>query len=280
MAKKGQKQPGATTCPVPPNSIPNKDIFQRLSYQYQASALLAVALPTPGPTFRRSNSNKRRRTETPEKNVLIPVQPGSTHVEQYERMPVDGSVQEGQEEQLSDDGEHSSDSPYHPSSEFENTVQSKPNILSSSSKVLISTMRDAAKKATMRIDPSIKRTLCSSISCSAILIPGLTSKVRIQPSGPHAHLIETTCLNCGNKRKLPAPPWREDHDSVSGGDGDLGVVEATDALSEEGPGKGKKSRPKSFRTKNDKWKNKRKRQSRPPAFYERKGPNGHVTVVV
>lgn len=76
-------------------------------------------------------------------------------------------------------------------------------------------------------DPAVKRTLCKGKGCGAVLVPGLTATVRIKrallipflppytrtdvsleptASGPHAHLIMTTCLGCRHQFRLPAPP--------------------------------------------------------------------------
>ncbi|KZV67191.1 Rpr2-domain-containing protein [Peniophora sp. CONT] len=65
-------------------------------------------------------------------------------------------------------------------------------------------MRQVAQKTTIRMDPSVKRSVCRR--CDAILIPGVTSRTRIGPSGPHGHGLFTSCLSCKVIRRIPAPP--------------------------------------------------------------------------
>jgi len=87
------------------------------------------------------------------------------------------------------------------------------------SSVYVKDIRAIARKSVLRIDPNVKRTLCRT--CNAVLIPGVTSSVRIKPSGSHVHRIRTTCLACGVHRTIPCPPlqggngWIEEGEEAS-----------------------------------------------------------------
>ena len=56
-----------------------------------------------------------------------------------------------------------------------------------------------ARRLAMRIreplPPEYKRAACKN--CNGILVPGLTSRVRLQGRGNNAH-VAVTCLHCGN----------------------------------------------------------------------------------
>ena len=69
-----------------------------------------------------------------------------------------------------------------------------------------------ARKLAMRIREPLpfhyKRACCKT--CNEILIPGLTSRVRLQGSGKNAH-VAVTCLRCGkitrfHTKRRPVPP--------------------------------------------------------------------------
>ncbi|KAL0572066.1 hypothetical protein V5O48_009884 [Marasmius crinis-equi] len=68
----------------------------------------------------------------------------------------------------------------------------------------IDTMKVVGTKTTVRMDPSIKRTLCKG--CNTVLVPGSTASVRVKSSPTHGHIITYTCLECQALRRLPAPP--------------------------------------------------------------------------
>jgi len=65
-------------------------------------------------------------------------------------------------------------------------------------------MRLIGQKTTVKMDPSVKRTLCRG--CDTVLIPGLSANVRVNSSNTHRHVITTTCLRCISARRIPAPP--------------------------------------------------------------------------
>ncbi|GJE94395.1 ribonuclease P protein subunit rpr2 [Phanerochaete sordida] len=65
-------------------------------------------------------------------------------------------------------------------------------------------MRAIGQKTNVRMDPSVKRTLCKG--CDIVLEPGRTAHVRVNPSANHGNLITHTCASCGTQRRFPAPP--------------------------------------------------------------------------
>lgn len=75
-------------------------------------------------------------------------------------------------------------------------------------------MTGVAKKTVLRIDPSIKRTICKG--CHNLLVPGMSSKVRVvkKNSGQVQHL----CLNCQTLKRFNLKRnykiWSEKEESV------------------------------------------------------------------
>ncbi|RIB24048.1 RNAse P Rpr2/Rpp21/SNM1 subunit domain-containing protein [Gigaspora rosea] len=67
------------------------------------------------------------------------------------------------------------------------------------SRFYISTMKSIGTKQVLRIDPSIKRTLCKR--CDSVLLPGVTSQIRIK-SKPEPQL-QMMCTQCGTARGYP-----------------------------------------------------------------------------
>ncbi|KAI9463676.1 Rpr2-domain-containing protein [Lactarius psammicola] len=72
-------------------------------------------------------------------------------------------------------------------------------------------MRLIGQKTTVKMDPTVKRTLCKG--CDTVLIPGLSATVRVNGelschsrSNNHRHLVTTSCLRCKLSRRIPAPP--------------------------------------------------------------------------
>lgn len=61
-----------------------------------------------------------------------------------------------------------------------------------------------ARKATLRIDPSIKRSICKQ--CRLVLIPGITCSIRVKNDRPAHIVVQTRCHLCGHVRRLPCPP--------------------------------------------------------------------------
>jgi len=72
------------------------------------------------------------------------------------------------------------------------------------SSIFVADIRAVARKSVLRLDPNVKRQLCRV--CDTVLIPGITSSVRIKTSGPHVHVQRTRCMTCGTSRVIPCPP--------------------------------------------------------------------------
>ncbi|TFK53537.1 Rpr2-domain-containing protein [Heliocybe sulcata] len=68
----------------------------------------------------------------------------------------------------------------------------------------VDSMRTVGQRTVVKLDPSVKRTLCRS--CNLILIPGTTATVRIKSSPSHEHVVTYTCTTCNSARRIPAPP--------------------------------------------------------------------------
>ncbi|KAI0298579.1 RNAse P Rpr2/Rpp21/SNM1 subunit domain-containing protein [Russula brevipes] len=112
-------------------------------------------------------------------------------------------------------------------------------------------MRLIGQKATVKMDPTVKRTLCRG--CDTVLIPGLSATVRVNRSATHRHVIKTSCLRCKSARRIPAPPVPE-----------LGTAAREDAAMEmEADGSGISVPSKSKR--------RRGPPPRPPPLFEREG---------
>ena len=67
----------------------------------------------------------------------------------------------------------------------------------------IFTLKNIAKRLVIRLDPSIKRTICKH--CNSLLISGITMRTRIS-SKRETHVINT-CLYCGNIKRFLARDW-------------------------------------------------------------------------
>ncbi|KAK0201592.1 RNAse P Rpr2/Rpp21/SNM1 subunit domain-containing protein [Desarmillaria ectypa] len=145
MAKKSKDE-------VPnPNSVPNRDIIQRLNFLYQASVYLNGVTSQSPP--------QRKRVTT-----------------------------------------------------------------SDLSRSYVSSMKIVGKKTTVKMDPSVKRTICKG--CDTILVPGSTVSIRVKKSQSHGHLMVYTCTRCKTPRRIPAPPVDRSSDVESSP-----AVESSDSVS-------------------------------------------------
>ncbi|EJU04420.1 Rpr2-domain-containing protein [Dacryopinax primogenitus] len=75
-------------------------------------------------------------------------------------------------------------------------------------------MSEIALKTVTKLDPTIKRTICSR--CGSVLLPGRTSRSTIKFSGPHGHRIRSLCVQCGDARNVPAPPLLDEGAQLDG----------------------------------------------------------------
>ncbi|KAF9050259.1 RNAse P Rpr2/Rpp21/SNM1 subunit domain-containing protein [Panaeolus papilionaceus] len=82
----------------------------------------------------------------------------------------------------------------------------------------IQTMKVVGQKATIKLDPSIKRSICSH--CDTALIVGSSANLRVKKSSAHRHLLVYTCLHCDSRKTIPAPPLP----APSQGDGTTAIL--------------------------------------------------------
>ncbi|KAF5348648.1 hypothetical protein D9758_006762 [Tetrapyrgos nigripes] len=132
-----------------PNSVPNRDIMQRLNFLYQASVYLnSVDTSSPQPTDTEQSWSRR-----------------------------------------------------------------KPNArVGDISRNYIDMMKVVGTKTTVKMDPSVKRTLCKG--CSSVLVPGTTATIRTKKSSSHGHAVTYTCMICNESRRLPAPPLSDAEETM------------------------------------------------------------------
>lgn len=66
-----------------------------------------------------------------------------------------------------------------------------------------------ARKATLRVDTSISRSLCQI--CHVPLLPGLTSSIRCRTFLPTSRAMQVCCRFCNSSRRYIAPPSRQEN---------------------------------------------------------------------
>ncbi|TNY20672.1 RNAse P Rpr2/Rpp21/SNM1 subunit domain-containing protein [Rhodotorula diobovata] len=240
MAKKGRNTAAEPTAATP---VPSREALQRLSFLYQASALLNDAIQ-PRPT-------KRRRTDKDTRGVIAAEQPPSG-VEAAPPHAGGRAMAEGLSASLDT-------APVRSRARTNRQIHEPVDPLKPLARHLAREMTEVAKKATVRMDPGVKRTVCKG--CGTVLVPGVSASVRIKPSGPHAHLIVHRCLSCHAERRFPAPPHLPPSALPDGA-----ALEGTlqDAVDTPAPP-----------TRQTRRERREARQARTPVFFEREG---HVLV--
>ncbi|KAI5475653.1 Rpr2-domain-containing protein [Pseudohyphozyma bogoriensis] len=271
-----------------PAAVNSKDVLQRLNYMYQASVFLSTALD-PAPSSSSSKpKGKGREAPAPPKEFLIPTQvdaggasgSGDGGEEDEELMGVDPSPSESAAAATTRGTEFLDelegivrDSTKGKGKEKAVEVPKKRKQPASArpplSRMLVAGMKEVAKKGTVKMDPSVKRTMCKG--CSAVLIPGLSCTVRIKPSGPHAHIVVKTCLACRRQLRLPAPPHLPPEPPSSINPNPPAATANDDTMEVENLESGEKKE-----RRLTKRERREKRQQRKPTFFEREG---HVTFV-
>ncbi|OCB86941.1 Rpr2-domain-containing protein [Sanghuangporus baumii] len=155
-----------------PNSIPNRDIMQRLNFLYQASSYLnglGFVHGVSGP----SNVAIHSKTEDVENRKECPSSAKTKEMANGTRKWA------GQRTATAHDVARS----------------------------YVKSMKIIGQKTNVKMDPSIKRTMCKG--CNMLLMPGVTAKVRVKPLPSHGHVVSYTCMNCSFSRRIPAPPTTE-----------------------------------------------------------------------
>ncbi|GAA5841742.1 hypothetical protein JCM5353_007416 [Sporobolomyces roseus] len=255
MAKKAPKEVSAPTSATP---VPSRDALQRLSYLYQASVILNNAgLDTS------ERPRKKRRTGQKERSEIKADQEATENaVHSIEGSEVGVGGEQARKEGTEVRGVRQQD--LEPTEAASIRTSRGKQALRPVSRHLVRMMREVAKKATVRMDPEVKRSVCKD--CDAVLIPGISASVRIKASGPHAHLMVQTCSTCFGQRRFPAPPHLLESGLNTISSGAASTDEArltTSAIASD-----KKPR----QTKREK---KEQRQAQPPVFFER---TGHVVI--
>ncbi|SCV69670.1 BQ2448_1064 [Microbotryum intermedium] len=124
---------------------------------------------------------------------------------------------------------HPSPTPHDPTQQG----QAPHDVLHSVSCSLAGLMHLVAQKATVKMNPSVKRTVCKG--CRSVLVAGVSSSVRVKPSGPHGHRIVHTCLACQTTRKIPSPPIKESSSTNSAATVDEVPLPPTETMSTSNP---------------------------------------------
>ncbi|EGN99863.1 hypothetical protein SERLA73DRAFT_159988 [Serpula lacrymans var. lacrymans S7.3] len=147
-----------------PTSISNRDIIQRLNFLYQASTYL--------------------------NNISLPPNPDPDP----ESLPSTGTASA------------TTDKARKSRKEGKNDGRGGRRVVTRSelSRAYVESMRTVGQKTIVKMDPSVKRTVCRG--CHIVLLPGLTSKVRVKASRSHGHIVTYICTECKTSRRIPAPP--------------------------------------------------------------------------
>ncbi|SCZ91853.1 BZ3500_MvSof-1268-A1-R1_Chr5-3g08178 [Microbotryum saponariae] len=266
-AHPGTKSPAVPTASTP---VASRDVLQRLNYLYQASTLLGRSgsgMHHQEGTSRSKRKHKkkgeaRKGSDTTGMDVatarFLPTQPSAGVAAVQHMQPPLSSTSEPNPSQPTttatskardpSQAKHASTGTDHhtvrdrqrrrrSAISEETTPQQSGMALHAVSCSLAGLMNLVAQKATVKMDPSLKRTVCKT--CRSVLVAGMSSSVRVKRepfrffrlretlclltpfvstsrvpslpsgSGPHGHRIVHTCLACRTTRKLPAPPIRE-----------------------------------------------------------------------
>ncbi|CAB4432901.1 unnamed protein product [Rhizophagus irregularis] len=155
-----------------PRLIQHREIYQRMNFLYQAATLMTTIsanITQPSPIL--------PTTSTSQQPSLL-----------YSFSDQEQELQQGQSKIIKS-----------------NATTNKTNLdntknLASLGRFYINTMKTIGTKQVLRIDPSIKRTICKR--CETILLPGVTSKVRIK-SRPEPHL-QVMCTECNTSKNYSA----------------------------------------------------------------------------
>jgi RNase P subunit RPR2 len=70
-------------------------------------------------------------------------------------------------------------------------------------------LQGLARKATLRLDCSLRRSMCQK--CHVPLLPGLTSTIRVRTIAPISRALEVQCRLCTLKRRQIATPSRKEY---------------------------------------------------------------------
>ncbi|KAJ3514097.1 hypothetical protein NLJ89_g2576 [Agrocybe chaxingu] len=160
------------------NATPNRDIIQRLNFLYQASVYLQSI---PAAEEDRSCKGKEREDTVSESGGMsMTIGQGSTRTTAQ-----------------------STKTKRKPKKARRPVNRQTPGDLARS---YIRCMRVVGQKTTVKIDSSLKRSLCSN--CNTTLVPGSSATVRVKKLPSHGHATVYTCLHCKTTKRIPAPLTR------------------------------------------------------------------------
>ncbi|RIA91792.1 RNAse P Rpr2/Rpp21/SNM1 subunit domain-containing protein [Glomus cerebriforme] len=149
-----------------PRFIQHRELYQRMNFLYQAATLMTTI------------------------TTSIPQTPNSTQLSLlHSCSEQDQVLQQKEQSKLTRSNDTTN------SINLDNTKN-----LASLGRFYVNTMKTIGTKQVLRIDPSIKRTLCKR--CESILLPGVTSKVRMK-SRPEPHL-QVMCTECNTSKNYSA----------------------------------------------------------------------------
>ncbi|KDR67589.1 hypothetical protein GALMADRAFT_216431 [Galerina marginata CBS 339.88] len=173
------------------NATANRDIVQRLNFLYQASIYLQSVVP-PTPAEKPSYKGKERQIDEKDEDEMhiIADQPVSTS-----KLKISTSRKRRR-------------------------VDTKNT--GDLARSYVQSMRIVGQKTTVKMDPSLKRSLCSG--CSTTLVAGTTASIRVKSSPTHGHVVLYTCLHCRTTKRIPAPPNADLVEQLDTGEQVLGVV--------------------------------------------------------
>ncbi|KIK09695.1 hypothetical protein K443DRAFT_298120 [Laccaria amethystina LaAM-08-1] len=153
------------------NSIANRDIIQRLNFMYQASVYLQSLS-----TFASTSSTSS--ADSMDQSGVSPCE-------------ASGSVTEPSSPPKAAKGKRK-------------RVIGRKKTVNDLARSYVHALKVVGQKTTVKMDPSIKRTLCKG--CNVVLVPGSTAIVRVKRSSSHGHSVVYTCTGCKTSRRIPAPP--------------------------------------------------------------------------
>ncbi|GAA6054430.1 ribonuclease P 21kDa subunit [Rhodosporidium toruloides NP11] [Rhodotorula toruloides] len=196
MGKKGRNTAAEPTAATP---VVSRDSLQRLSYLYQASVLLNSALAGAAEDAAGKRKGGKRR-----------------------RLSNEGAGPVGDEKEVSKgdqlmkdkDGEDATSEVQKAGEATERPhkrIRSRSDGLQPVAQRVAREMKEVAKKATVRMDPAVKRTVCQG--CATVLVPGVTSThpdpTAISSSIPASPAVANVAYQLHLTSPPPSPTQRQ-----------------------------------------------------------------------